>query len=244
MNAEGYKLEARWGPRAETAEACAARLARMLTGLAAVHPIFAHWNKKAYTRAGANKPFCAMPPRVEELTRLFEKGKNYKDEPREPMLDLGYRVYAWNGLDDDRATSFTVKAGAYTTSTAFPNRVSLGMPSPQIGNEDLQSAALLKQVLLTVIAAWAPVWGGVQLWSCMKRWIDAAGQLQHPWAGWMTYLSAPLAPRVAPPPGAIHEPVPGGGLLVLATEESFAMDNPAHLAALDAIQAALKPIQI
>lgn len=48
---------------------------------------------------------------------------------------------------------------------------------------------------------------------------------------------------MTPPAGAIVERVAGGGMLLLATLERFSMDNPAHLAAADAIQAALAPIQ-
>jgi len=59
----------------------------------------------------------------------------------------------------------------------------------------------------------------------------------------MTYLAPQYAGRIAPPPAAIVEPVPGGGLLLLATEEQFSMDNPAHLAVADAIQAALTPLE-
>jgi hypothetical protein len=59
----------------------------------------------------------------------------------------------------------------------------------------------------------------------------------------MTYLAPQYASRITPPPTAIVEPFPGGGLLLLATEERFSMDNPAHLAVADAIQAALDPLQ-
>jgi hypothetical protein len=45
------------------------------------------------------------------------------------------------------------------------------------------------------------------------------------------------------PPEAIVEPVPGGGLLLLSTREPFDALNPAHVAAADAMQLALEPIQ-
>ncbi|MBV9827270.1 MAG: immunity 52 family protein [Alphaproteobacteria bacterium] len=52
----------------------------------------------------------------------------------------------------------------------------------------------------------------------------------------------PSASRITPP-AAVVDPVPGSGLLLLATEERFSMDNPAHLAVADAIQDALYAIQ-
>jgi hypothetical protein len=59
----------------------------------------------------------------------------------------------------------------------------------------------------------------------------------------MTYLAPQYASRIAPPSAAFVERVAGGGMLLLATLERFSMDNPQHLAAADAIQAALEPIQ-
>ncbi len=46
---------------------------------------------------------------------------------------------------------------------------------------------------------------------------------------------------MTPPPGVVVERRPDGGLLMAATTETFALANPAHLAAARAIQAALQP---
>lgn len=59
----------------------------------------------------------------------------------------------------------------------------------------------------------------------------------------MTYLSAPYAARISPPRTAIVEEVPGGGLLMLATMETFTDENPAHVAVANEIQTALEPLQ-
>jgi hypothetical protein len=63
----------------------------MFTGLAEAHSAFAHWNRKANSRAAANKPFCAMPPKLEELTRIFEKGRHFKDDPPTHGRNWGIR---------------------------------------------------------------------------------------------------------------------------------------------------------
>ena len=71
-------------------------------------------------------------------------------------------------------------------------------------------------------------------------------QGQHPppfWSGWIVYLASRFADRIVPPPQASVEKVPGHGLMIYATRETFDLDNPAHVAAADAIQAALAPIQ-
>lgn len=58
-------------------------------GPCGVHRAFALWNRKAYSCAAADKLFCAMPPRIEELTDIFAKGRRYKDIPRKPWPERG-----------------------------------------------------------------------------------------------------------------------------------------------------------
>jgi len=59
---------------------------------------------------------------------------------------------------------------------------------------------------------------------------------------WMTYISARFAPMITPPRTAITEHVPGGGLLMIATEERCSAENPAHMAVARDIEAGLAPV--
>jgi immunity protein 52 of polymorphic toxin system len=214
----------------------------MLEGLAKVHPAFAHWRKKAKSRAAANEPAWTMPPNIDELAEVFERGRQYKDIPREPWPELGYSVSAWNGLDRPYAASLVVRAGTYADWIPFPNTVDLRLPPASPDNADLTSIAALKPAMLSVVAAWEPDYGSLVCWGYWRRLF---GDRHYPLfrSGWMTYLAPRYASRITPPPAAITEPVVGGGLLLLATEEPFSVDNPTHLAVADAIQAALEPLQ-
>jgi hypothetical protein len=116
-------------------EACARRLARMLGQLASLHPIFANWKKKGRTRAKAQAPFCSMPPRVEELTGIFEKARHYTDATHELMPKLGYSVNAWNGVDGDRGVSFRAAVGKY--NGWHVNMVEIVVPFPERDNRGL-----------------------------------------------------------------------------------------------------------
>ena len=79
MKSERFRIEAYWRPRQESTRDCAGRLVHMLEGLAKANPAFGRWNKKAKTRAAANRPAWAMPPDLTELTAVFEKGRRFKD---------------------------------------------------------------------------------------------------------------------------------------------------------------------
>jgi hypothetical protein len=242
MNTANYELHVRWRARPERARACAVRLASTLEGLANAHSAFARWNKLAKSRAAANKPAWSMPPEIDELADVFERGRQYRDIPRDPWPEMGYSVYAWNGLSPPYGASLSVRAGLFADDRAFPNSVDLDVDPARLEDVALSSIAVLKPALLCFVAAWEPDNGNVVCWDYWRRLFG--GRRYPPFrSGWMTYLAPQYTSRVSPPPGAIVESVPGGGLLLLATEERFSMDNPEHLAVADAIQAALAPVQ-
>jgi hypothetical protein len=77
----------------------------MLDGLANAHPAFGRWNKQANTRAAANTLAWIMPPDIEELTQVFEKGRQYKDVPRISLArDEGIGI----GLEWPRSSLWSV----------------------------------------------------------------------------------------------------------------------------------------
>jgi hypothetical protein len=242
MTGEVNHIEAYWRPRPESTHDCAVRLARMLEGLAKAHPAFAQWNKTAYSRAAANKLAWAMPPDIDELTAAFEKGRRYKDRPRIPWPEMGYIVSVWNGRDRPYGASLSVWPGSYGDSRSLPNRVDLSLKRAGPDNADLISTAVLKPALLSVATAWEPDYAAVVPWT---YWPRSFGDDGYPnlRSGWMTYLAPRYASRLVPPSATIVEPVPNGGMLLLATEEQFDMENSAHLAAADAVQTALGPLQ-
>jgi len=242
MTSGALRVGGKWRPRPASTHDCAVRLARMLGGLAKAHPAFARWNKKAKSRTAANQPAWTTPPDVGELMAAFEKGRQFKDAPRQPWPEMGYRVSAWNGRDGPTGASLSVHAGTYATYSVYPNTLDLALKPVSADNADLICTAVVRSALLSIVSAWEPDYGSVVCWDYYRRLF---GEQRWPpfRSGWMTYLAPQYASRITPPPTAIVEPVPGGGLLLLATAERFSMDNPAHLAVADAIQAALDPLQ-
>ena len=251
MSGQVFNLECRWGARLEDAQACAERLAMMLSALARLHPAFARWNEQGYSRAAANRPFCAMPPRVDEFTRIFEKSYLSPGGPSD-----GFALSAWNGQDPPHGVSISVFVGSDSKYMIFPNHPRINLPQYEPANADLINIGVLKPALLAFAAAWNPDCADISPWAYFERWLRA-----EPWndeqrkanrpdryiplirAGWMTYLCPDYARRINPPRGIEVEPVPGGGALLIATREVFTPGNPLHDAAADTIQDALLPLQ-
>jgi hypothetical protein len=242
MTGEVNHIHAYWRPRAESAHECAVRLAWMLEGLVKAHPAFSQWNKQAYSRAAANKPAWGMPPDISEVTQVFENGRVHKDVPHVPWPGMGFHISAWNGHEPPYGASLRINAGASADLRSLPNTADLSLKRVGPDNADLINAATLKPALLSVATAWEPDYAVVVPWT---YWPHVFGDGGYPKlrSGWMTYLAPKYARRIVPPPAAIVEPVSDGGMLLLATEERFDMDNPAHLRVAGAVQEALTPLQ-
>jgi hypothetical protein len=250
MSNNSFHVESCWGPRQEDIEICAERLTKMLGVFARIHPAFAHWYYQGDTRADANRPFCTMPPRIDELTQILKKNM---DEPGFPQL--GYWVHPWNGRDDSYGIALETMVGKGRNHPLFPNDVNMQIHAADSSDRDFVNYRVMKTVLLAIATIWNPDWGGIAPPFYAKRWARKTPWPGEPvvkhWksyyppisAGWMTYLCADYARRITRPPGIEVEPVITGGCLLIATEETFDPDNPAHYTAADAIQDALLPLQ-
>jgi len=237
-----YKLWGFWGARSESTHQCAARLANMLVTLSAVHPAFTKWNQQGSSVAEAQAAFCEMPPKNDELTEIFDQGRHYTDIGDKPMSQLGYDVSAWNGREDGYALHFHINAGAYARRRDT-NSVFFQLPRLRDSTQDLVNATTLKRVLLAVALPWEVDWAVIETWDYRGKRLDSEERPLHPWAGWITYLSQRYARNITLPSTAIVERIADGGLVMLATDQPFTVANPAHVAALDAMQASLAPVQ-
>ncbi|MGH7034096.1 MAG: Imm52 family immunity protein [Stellaceae bacterium] len=215
----------------------------MATALAAIHPAFARWNRKAHTARGANAPFCAMPPDIDELTKTIESRRHIADVSGEVMASLGFPFAAWNGIDGPAGVGFRMNVGAYATTHSFPNQIEFDFMRLEEANQDLLSPKVLKAVLLTLIDAWEPNWALLTDSRYFHALVER-GPLPLFNAGWMTYLAAPHARKFRAPPKAIVEPMAGGGILISATRDRFTIDDPDHVLAADAIQDALAQLHM
>lgn len=235
-----YDLWVYWGRRGDDARTCAHRLATMLTGLQTIHLTFERWFHKGYSLAQSFRPFCTIPPDLDALAAIFEKGRFMTDvRPRRPIPELGYSVGAWNGRNEEDGVSFHLMVGSTSDHKVFANTINISLEAGSLSVDNFDN------VLRAVVLAWDADWATLSDWNYENPIKDPPeGAPRPPFnSGWMTYLSARFADKVTPPPGVIVEAVQGGGVILLATKEMFDIANPAHTAVADAIQTALTPIQ-
>jgi hypothetical protein len=241
MSDEKYEIGIKWENRHEGAEACAGRLAGMLKALESLDPVFAQWFTDAERVGDGAVPAKPLRTGADDITRFFEQGKCRKDTGA-LWPELGCSVMAWNGIDGPKTLAFFAQPGHYSDTRDFPNSVDFEIQPRAAGNRDFMTAEIIRAILIAAIVAWEPAWGSVSTWEYWGQRYPPPQQWPDFRSGWMTYLSAPYARKVTPPSSAITEPV-AGGILMLATEEPFTLDNPQHVAVADAIQACLEPLQ-
>ena len=234
-----YEILAYWGPRPETSLAVAPRILQMHKALGDVTPLFARWSW-----VSRRKLIPIISLTAEKVAELLEKeGRNLSDFEREPIVDFGYRFKSYNDHRGPCQIHVNGKVGAYTASAMYDNFVTVEFPAIEQANAALMNFDVFKATLLILARSWNATWAYARPYG-LSRFLPSFEQKRptpsfH--GGWITYLAAPFADKIAPPRSAICEHV-DGGLLMTATQETFSVDNPAHVAAARDIDAALAPI--
>ncbi len=233
----GYIIQAYWGPRRETPEQLGLRFMRMLDALAPIDRLFRDWEF-----FGSTKPWPMPSGAGDELTRLVAECVA-RAEDGDPSPIAGYQFGAAARTRTGTALSIEVHAGRYAPNDSFlTNTVELETKPLNEDNAGLITLPIFKSALLAVAAAWDATWCAAYPVDIIELWPKPGPGQPHFNMAWITYLSPRFAPMVTPPPAAIVEHTPQGGLVMAATTDRLDVTNPAHLAAAREIDAALAPV--
>lgn len=222
-----------WGPRREEPAALAIRVKKLVERLAEIEPSLRSWlliraNKKTI-------PFNKIGDRLaDEIAARVTRGDFGEPEPI-----YGYWVDLLNELEDT-PKSVSVRAwcggwssGVHTTNSIMINTAYRMEPDPSIANYRVFRAALLASA-----ECFDTTFGSAYPTALQEFWLGG-GSFRF---GWINYVAPRLAHLVTPPKSAIVEYQPNGGLLMSATEETFLVSNPHHMAVARDIEAALAPL--
>jgi hypothetical protein len=234
-----YEILAYWGPRPENSRAVALQILCMHEALVKIDPLFTSWSWISRRKA---IPMSSLTG--EEIAALLEKeGRNLSDFERKPIVDFGYHFRTYNDHRGPCQIHVGGKVGAYTGSATYDNLVTVEFPAPEPTNAALINFRVFRATLLILAQTWSPTWAYARPYTLDDLLPSFERRRSTPsfHGGWLTYLAAPFAAKITPPRSAKCEQV-DGGLLMVATEETFRVDNPAHVAVAREIDAALAPI--
>jgi hypothetical protein len=147
-----------WGPREETREACAQRLAVFFETLRQHDPALAVWYELMMS---PDEPLVRIPTDAASLAPLLQVNPSYSD--------LGMSLGAWNGPDAEAGASFTCNLGSYYRSASNTFVINC--------NDRTAGPQMLRALLRATVEAFDPddaiVNGGVMI-EAAYRAIDEA----------------------------------------------------------------------
>jgi len=226
-----YYIRARWGARPETPAEIASRFLRTIDLLRSIDPLFSKWI------TGVNKPVD-----LETVRDRFEdivSGNITRDDYGEPEPIYGYGPFACTGNNPDPlGYGLGTSVGGYLPESRPQNHAALHTDLTEIPDPRAISYNIFRSALLAFVEAWDPV----DCYAIPNELLDLIDIHRLFRETWMQYLSPPLARLITPPATSINEVLPNGGLLMSATNETFKVDNPAHLAVARDIAAATAPL--
>jgi hypothetical protein len=250
VRANDFGIRAVWGGRPETAEGLSGRLINMLDNMKEANPVFDDW--VWVRRIGKKLEFCETEE--EALASLQEipfasikdslpaeiEAKISRSDYDEPEPTSGFRFYVYNSpTTPSRRVSIHVHAGSHFCWGVLLNDVWLSTNDDADADVAIIAYPSFKNAVLAIAEAFDARWGTAYSRDIGKFW-PLSGPLYR--FGWISYVGPCFAPLINPPPTAIVERRPNGGLLMAATDETFSIYNPAHVAAARDILAAVEPL--
>jgi len=227
-----FVIDAYWGPRSEAPPEIATRVLRMTEALGALDPLLASWWVADLVEQDY-VPLVRVKPRLVQVVA----DRVYRDDFDEPEPSSGYRCDLRN-VPHDRPDllDVSVQAGVGRVPDRVSNVVTISTSRRLAADPRLVAYPLVKGLFRVMIETFgATAVSG----SYYAQLVDPgfSGRLFRP--AWMVYLSARNAARITPTPDVLTERTADGGLLMSATERSFDLDDPEHIAAARAISDAL-----
>ncbi|WP_408640304.1 Imm52 family immunity protein [Saccharomonospora cyanea] len=121
-----FYVGAYWGPRVESANECARRLALCLSQLGVVHPALATWFRKGRSKSAASGNPVATS--VDVLEAMLVGGRDRTDVDGRVISELGFSVSLWN--KNPVPVSFSTTCGASPATSSVKNYFTLELPEP------------------------------------------------------------------------------------------------------------------
>jgi len=234
---ETYEIHAFWGSRPESAADCAARLRRLIDGLAPLDPVFVGWH-------------CGDAAiDVNALEKLFDDSRSYYTYPPNKLMPkVGFLLTLWSYKWQVDQIGMHIHAGSYGNWSRHGNSIALDLTKNRALTGQPWKASELRPVLRAVLDAWDVDEASIYCNRYLKyfRYYPlprGQSRLYSPREGWITYLPSAQAKMISAPEGVEVERLDNRGVLYTLCEEPFTIDNPRHMALAAAMQKALEPIQ-
>jgi hypothetical protein len=230
-------MQAKWGARVEPPNVLAGRFRRTVQQLKAIDARFDVWDwgdRQELLETEAESGTYPFEEIDKNLVQAIERNARAVDrEPPDPLNGYWMSIGTKTGIFFTASASEGIRGGL--PFTPFMNTAEFSL-SPE-SDLSLINFEILRSVFLAINETWEATWSEL-----------LPDELRDFWTGypvrvaWMNYVSPHYAPLMMPPPSAIVEHRPNGGLFLAATRDVFDVAHPKHLAVAREIEAALQPM--
>lgn len=235
MRATSFHVSCIIDNRPETLPAFGDRVLRTLDAVSRICPFCEKW-KVADFSAGRMVALARYRTRMDELAR---RGVS-RDDDGEPDPEYGYKIAASN---DPRGSgrSVSMSFSSAGNSPAQPKgHAQWETDYLEPADPALVTYPVIRAVLQTMIEVCRPDYASAFTNDLAEYRLRPGRPFDMEW---LRYLSAPYAARILPPPPTLlTERDSEGGLLLIAAEETFDVDNVAHMAGALAIREVTAPL--
>ncbi|MGA3304183.1 MAG: Imm52 family immunity protein [Methylovirgula sp.] len=221
-----------WTAREETPDALAYRFLSLIDQLREIDPVLEFWT----SGAKGPKKFEVLRDHYADVIKACLS----KDDFGEPLPIDGYWFGAiTRGQQPSRSFAINVHAGAYKPMAEHQNDLMFTTSRMVDADPSSLTYEIFRPVLRAIVATWAPE-DCIVMPRPLLDLIDLDRHFRDPW---MQYLSKPFADLITPPEDVLTERFADGGLLMIATTDTFDVDNRNHVAGAHAIGAATAPLE-
>lgn len=228
VDATQFSVRAKWPNRREKPDAIAERLRLFLDQIVGLDDSLAHWS------IGRKRRVSYQTVRS-NLASLIERDVNH-DELGAIERSAGYAIIGGSKNERQGFSLIGEVGGVYP----YPqwNRLWFHTRPGRPPNPDVATYALIRSVLLAMIANWQPLFA-IAGSSDLPVDQDRCGWFRE---AWLTYVPPQRVDRVDLVGIPFSERTADGGLLLSATDQTFRADVPAHVEGARRISQALQPL--
>jgi len=234
MSGNHFVFNFSWDYRERTPAEIGELILRSAEALGKIHPSLENW----WFMDLVAHEFLPMDQARTKMATLVEQGLSTGEDGESSPRD-GY--FSTLTTDNERAekVNLQIHDGFQSHKEFFWNSGTFVTERSRAPDPTFINGAVFEAAMMAMVRIWGAA--SARAFSGDLSKVPETSQRLFPPA-WMTYLSAPLLARITPPTSVLSKPTSEGGLLMIATEETFDVANAQHMAAAWAISDALLPL--
>jgi hypothetical protein len=233
---KSYAIRFVWGSRPQTPAEIAETILRTAEELGKLDPLYQSW----WVLDGYIERDLVPLRRAKFRLKQIVENNVMRDDFGDPESDWGHSCEITTGVDGGPdGISLNISAGIPDVRRLGGNDIVFSTEYGVDPDPRVIAYPLFKSMMMTVVRVWDVAMARA---FCLNAPEDPRTMDRFIGPAWITYLAPRLAAQITPPDGVLCEWTPEGGMVLIATEETFDPSHEDHVNAAWAMSDALELI--